>query len=133
MLMLLLAILWGGAGIYFLSLGAWPVFGFFGLDFLLVWWLFTRNYKDGFAREEVSITRQELILQKTTPSGDETLYRFNPFWTKFNVAKREGVGITQMELASKTERVTMGGFLNPDDRESFAKAFTVALATAKSR
>jgi uncharacterized membrane protein len=28
--------------------------------------------------------------------------------------------------------VPIGGFLNPDDRESFAKAFSRALATAKS-
>lgn len=128
-----LAILWGGAGLYFMSLGAWPVFGFFGLDFILVWWLFKRNYKEGFAREEVSITRQELILQKTSPRGQQSTHCFNPFWTKFHVAKSEGVGITKMELASKSERVSLGGFLNPDDRESFAKAFALALATAKSR
>jgi uncharacterized membrane protein len=28
--------------------------------------------------------------------------------------------------------VPVGGFLNPDDRESFARAFSRALATAKS-
>jgi len=130
-LMVLLAVLWGGAGLYFMSLGAWPVFGFFGLDFILIWWLFSRNYKEGFACEEVSITRQELILQKTSPRGEESVYSFNPFWTKFYIAKSEGVGIVKMELASKSERVSLGGFLNPDDRESFAKAFTLALATAK--
>lgn len=131
--MVVLAVLWGGAGLYFMALGAWPVFGFFGLDFILVWWLFSRNYKAGFAREEVSITRDELILQKISPRGDETVHSFNPFWTKFHVAKSEGVGITKMELASKSERVAFGGFLNPDDRESFAKAFSLALASAKSR
>jgi uncharacterized membrane protein len=29
--------------------------------------------------------------------------------------------------------VAIGGFLNPDDRESFAKAFARALSTAKAR
>jgi uncharacterized membrane protein len=26
------------AGIGFLLIGAWPVFGFFGLDVVLIWW-----------------------------------------------------------------------------------------------
>jgi uncharacterized membrane protein len=31
------------AGMVFLVLGAWPVFGFFGLDVLLVYWAFRAN------------------------------------------------------------------------------------------
>ena len=33
------------AGIVFLLLGAWPVFGFLGLDVLLVFWAFRANYR----------------------------------------------------------------------------------------
>ena len=29
----------------FLLAGAWPVFGFFGLDVLLVYWAFRLNYR----------------------------------------------------------------------------------------
>ncbi len=34
------------AGMVFLLMGAWPVFGFFGLDVLLVYWAFRANYRD---------------------------------------------------------------------------------------
>ena len=33
------------AGIAFLLMGAWPVFGFFGLDVVLLYWAFRLNYR----------------------------------------------------------------------------------------
>ena len=33
------------SGIIFVSIGAWPVFGFFGLDVLLVYLAFRANYR----------------------------------------------------------------------------------------
>jgi uncharacterized membrane protein len=38
-----------------------------------------------------------------------------------------------MAVTSRYETVAIGAFLNPDDRESFATAFSRALATAKGR
>ena len=34
-------------GLLFLVLGAWPVFGFFGLDVLLIYWAFQRQFSRG--------------------------------------------------------------------------------------
>lgn len=59
-------------------------------------------------------------------------HRFNPFWTRFAVARHEEIGITDMAVEGEGRRVPIGAFLNPDDRESFATAFGRALATAKS-
>ncbi|MGH9916185.1 MAG: DUF2244 domain-containing protein, partial [Pyrinomonadaceae bacterium] len=55
------------------------------------------------------------------------------FWTRFSVARHEEIGITSMRVEGQGKAVTIGSFLNPDDRESFASAFTRALATAKGR
>ncbi len=59
-------------------------------------------------------------------------HRFNPFWARFSVARHEEIGITRMLVEAQGSSVSIGGFLNPDDRESFAAAFSRALATAKS-
>ena len=59
-------------------------------------------------------------------------HRFNPFWARFSVARHEEIGITRMLVEAQGRSVSIGGFLNPDDRESFAAAFSRALATAKS-
>lgn len=131
-LMGILAFVWLGTGAFFLSLGAWPVFGFFGLDVLLLYTAFKLNYRAARAREEVSISRTALDIRKVEPSGKAMSFRFNPFWTMFRVARHKEIGITSMAVEGEGKRVPIGAFLNPDDRESFAAAFGRALATAKT-
>src|ERR1700756_4179306 len=52
------------AGLTFLILGAWPVFGFFGLDVLLVYLAFRINYRTARAYEEVTVTAAGLTVIK---------------------------------------------------------------------
>lgn len=132
-LMGMLVGIWIGMGGLFLSMGAWPVFGFFGLDVLLVWLAFRASYRSGRVREEVAVTRTRLDIRKVAPSGRAEDHSFNPFWTKFRIARHDEIGITDMAVEGEGRRVTIGSFLNPDDRESFATAFGQALATAKGR
>ena len=124
---------WLVTGAIFLANGAWPVFGFFGLDVLLVYVCFKLNYRAARAREEVSVSRTSLDIKKVAPSGRSEAHHFNPFWAKFAIARHDEIGITGMAVEGQGRRVPIGGFLNPDDRESFAKAFSRALATAKGR
>jgi uncharacterized membrane protein len=124
---------WAVTGIVFLSRGAWPVFGFFGLDVLAIYVAFRMNYRAARAREEVSVSRTALDIRKTAPSGRTEDHRFNPFWTRFSVARHDEIGITRMAVEGHGRTVAIGGFLNPDDRESFAAAFSRALATVKAR
>ena len=56
-LMSVLIAIWIGIGIAFLRLGAWPVFGFFGLDVVAIYFAFRWNYRAARAREEVTVTR----------------------------------------------------------------------------
>lgn len=132
-LMGVLGALWLGTGLLFLSIGAWPVFGFFGLDVLLLYVAFRLNYRAARAREEVSVSRTALDIVKVAPSGRRQEHRFNPFWTRFRVARHDEIGITDMAVEGEGRRVPIGAFLNPDDRESFATAFGRALATAKAK
>ncbi|MBB3235787.1 DUF2244 domain-containing protein [Phyllobacterium endophyticum] len=120
-------------GLFFLSLGAWPVFGFFGLDVLLVYIAFRMNYTSAKAHEEVCVSRVALRIRQVAPSGRAKLHEFNPFWTRFSVDRHSEIGITSMLVEGQGKAVTIGSFLNPDDRETFASAFQSALATAKGR
>ena len=47
-------------GIAFVAKGAWPVFGFFGVDVLLIWWAFRASYRSAKARELVTVSRTDL-------------------------------------------------------------------------
>lgn len=124
---------WAVTGAIFLSYGAWPVFGFFGLDVIGLYIAFRLNYRAARAREEVSVSRTSLDIRKVAPSGKAEAHHFNPFWARFSVARHSEIGITGMEVEGQGDRVAIGSFLNPDDRESFAAAFSRALSKAKNR
>src|SRR3954462_3217035 len=57
------------AGLVFLLMGAWPVFGFFGLDVLVIWWAFRINFRDAKASEEISVTHFELRVRRVSHRG----------------------------------------------------------------
>ena len=131
-LMSVLGVIWLGTGLFFLSIGAWPVFGFFGLDMLAVYIAFRLNYRAARAREQVTVSRLALDIVKVAPSGRSEQHRFDTLWARFRIARHEEIGITGMAVEGQGKQVSIGSFLNPDDRESFATAFGRALATAKA-
>src|SRR5580698_8516300 len=57
-----------GLPLYFL--GAWPVVGFMGIDVMLLWWFFQRNYFDARRRETLTLTDRELVVQRVAPGGE---------------------------------------------------------------
>lgn len=122
---------WMVTGAIFLAHGAWPIFGFFGLDVVGLYIAFRLNYRAARVREEVSVSRTMLDIRKISPSGRTEDHRFNPFWSRFSVSRHNEIGITGMAVELRGQSVSIGSFLNPDDRESFADAFARALATAK--
>lgn len=120
-------------GIFFMVTGAWPIGVFLGVDFLLLYLAFRSNYRAAKAREEVTVSRTSLSIRKFSPAGRMVEHRFNPFWARFNVKRHEELGILSMHVAGEGRVTDIGSFLNPDDRESFAKAFRGALATVRMR
>ncbi|WP_295813402.1 DUF2244 domain-containing protein [uncultured Nitratireductor sp.] len=132
-LMGILLLIWLTVGALFLRIGAWPVFGFFGLDLLAIYVAFRLNYRAARVREEVRLSRTSLDIRKIPPSGRAEEHHFNPFWARFRIDRHDEIGITDMAVEMRDERVALGSFLNPDDRESFATAFGQALATARRR
>ncbi|GAA0784755.1 DUF2244 domain-containing protein [Roseibium denhamense] len=120
------------AGIIFWQIGAWPVFGFFGLDVALLYLAFRLNYASARAYEEIKVSRNEIVIRKIGPGRRELEFKFNPLWVRLSVERIEDEGVTAISLTSRGETVDLGQFLNPEDRTSFAGAMANALATAKS-
>lgn len=117
--------------IFFAAAGAWPIAGFLGLDLVLLYGAFWLNYRAARAREFVTVSRTALSVRKVTPSGRQTEFNCNPFWARFTVRRHEEIGITNMRVTSRGQGTDLGSFLNPVDKESFASAFSGALATVK--
>ena len=119
------------AGMVFLLAGAWPVFGFLGLDVLLVYWAFRLNYRAAKAYEQVTVTPSELIVRKVSHRGGMQEWTLNPVWVRLQRDVHAEFGLQRLFLESKGKRLTIAGFLPPQEKESFALALSGALAEAK--
>lgn len=119
------------SGLLFLSMGAWPVFGFFGLDALAIWWAFRVNFRRALAYEEISVIPTTLHVRRVSHLGTVSEWSFNPLWVRLEVEAHEEFGVERLALVSRGRSLTIAGFLGPDEKESFAKALTAGLATAK--
>ena len=119
------------SGVVFVLIGAWPVFGFFGLDVLLVYLAFRANYRTARAYEEVTVTASELTVRKVSHRGGVREWTLNPLWVKLDRIVHEEFGIERLFLVSHGRRLPIAACLGPDEKASFARALSSALGEAK--
>lgn len=117
-------------GTYFFLKGAWPVIGFCGLDIFAVWLAFKLSYRQGRLRERVRVTEDEMWVARVLPSGHETRWRMQPYWTRVFI-DRPVRHESQVEVTSKGRMLILGSFLSPDERERFADALSLALGKTR--
>ena len=119
------------AGVAFWMMGAWPVFGFFGLDVLAIYVAFKINFRRARASEEISVTPSELRVRRTSHRGHVVEWVLNPLWVQLDQIAHEEFGIERLYLVSGGRRVSIGSFLGPDEKASFASALRAGLAAAR--
>jgi uncharacterized membrane protein len=119
------------AGLAFLLMGAWPVFGFFGLDVLVVYWAFRVNFARGRATEEITVTPSQLRVRRVSHRGHVVEWVLNPLWVQLDRKTHAEFGIERLYLVSRGRRVSIASFLGPDEKASFSKALLAALQAAR--
>ena len=130
-LMTFITVISFAAGVLFWWIGAWPVFGFFGLDVLVIYWAFRINFRSARAFEEISVTPSELRVRRVSHRGHVMEWVLNPLWVQLDQKTHAEFGIERLYLVSRGRRVSIGSFLGPDEKASFAKALLAALQSAK--
>ena len=118
-------------GMVFLLAGAWPVFGFCGLDALLLYWAFRVNYRRGKAYEQVTVTPSELKVRQVSHRGRMREWTLNPLWVRLERVVHAEFGIERLFLISHGRRLAIAACLGPQEKESFALALSAALGEAK--
>jgi uncharacterized membrane protein len=119
------------SGMVFLIAGAWPVFGFFGLDVALLYWAFRLNYRHAGAYEEVRVTPSTLTVRKVSHRGKCREWVLNPLWVKLDKVSHEEYGIEHLLLVSRGKHLAIASFLGPDEKADFALELGNALNEAK--
>jgi uncharacterized membrane protein len=113
----------------FIAIGAWPVFGFLGLDVLIVYLAFRRSFADAAIREIVEVTAHEVVLYRTRPAKALTERRFPRPWVRIELDEdRERELIGPLALVYGGRRTEFASFLAPEERKSLAAALKAAVA-----
>ncbi|WP_088348432.1 MULTISPECIES: DUF2244 domain-containing protein [Rhodomicrobium] len=113
-------------GIAFYLKGAWPVFGFFGLDVLLVYGAFKLNYRAARLYETVELTDEQLTVTRIHPSGRAESWSFNPYWVRLELEEIDNAA-NRLSLRSHGRELRIGTFLSDDEKRGFAHALGAAL------
>ena len=119
-----------GVGGFFLASGAWPVFGFYGLDVLLIYLALRANYRSGRIYERVRLTGDEFKVEKGDHRGPHFVWTAKPYWLRVSMddpPRHE----SQIRLSSHGKSLVIGAFLSPEERADFARALAAALDGAR--
>ena len=131
LVMTFLSVISFATGIAFLMMGAWPVFGFLGLDVLAIYIAFKINFGRARAREDITVTPSELRVRRISHRGHVVEWVLNPLWVRLDEVVHEEFGTERIYLTSRGRRVSVGSFLGAEEKASFAKALRAGLAAAK--
>jgi len=115
------------AGIGFVAIGAWPVFGFFGLDVGLVYVAFRLSYRSARQSEMIRLTDEAFTVERVSVRGERRDWRFQPFWVRV-VLEERGDTSNRLLVASHGRSLAIGDFLAPTVRREVAANIREALA-----
>jgi uncharacterized membrane protein len=111
------------AGIAFVMIGAWPVFGFIGLDAVLIYVAFKVNFHSAKIYESVKLTEDMFLVERMRPNGQMSSWKFQPYWLRIAM---EG-GDSRLVVSSHGKSVIIGEFLTPSERIELADTLRAEL------
>ena len=126
-LMGLLAVISIAVGIGFVSIGVWPICGFFGLDVALLYLAFRLNYRSARQCETLRLADDQFTVERVGVYGERRLWRFQPFWLRVVLEERPDDS-NRLLLASHGRSLVIGDFLPPPSRRELATTLREVLA-----
>jgi len=119
-------------GILFLVIGAWPVVGFAGLEWLLFWWLLRRHFRGDGRAERVRLFNDRLRLERRDARGRVSMVELQPYWLQV-VLEKGSADSNALYLASHGKRHEIGRFLSPEERSTLAETLRWQLSRWRDR
>ncbi|MTI11153.1 DUF2244 domain-containing protein [Curvivirga aplysinae] len=111
-LLLFIAIILFFISFAFFLIGAWPILGFAGLDFILLYYAFKVNMNEARRLEHIRLTSQGLEIRRVSPKGEEKVTSIEPNWLQVAAIKRRGKS-SAVRLRSHGKDIFVGSFLGP--------------------
>lgn len=114
------------SGMVAIAVGAWPVFGFLGLDVLALWIAFRISYRRADMAERLKLAGDALTVERIRRHRPVQRWTFQPFWLRVRIEEPPAGG-ARLLLASHGRQLEVGAFLPPDERVRVADLISRAL------
>jgi uncharacterized membrane protein len=119
------------AGLAFALIGAWPVFGFLGVDVLLIWFAFRTSYRAGRVRERIVIHQGDLTVMRCDVRGREQVWTFPSYWARSDIEIDDRDG-PKLYVGSHDRRIRVGAFLTELELYTFRNRLDDALQLSRA-
>ena len=121
LLMAVIGVISFTAGVAFMMVGTWPVYGFVGLDIVLVYVAYKFNFRDARRYETVKLTDKQLVIERVSPTGRRKKWSFQTYWLKIDLEEPTTPDSALM-LRSHGKVLEIGSFLAPHEKHDLATA-----------
>jgi uncharacterized membrane protein len=118
-------------GLVFLVIGAWPIFGFLGGEWLLFWVLFRRHHRGDDRAERIRLYADHLLFERFDARGNQTVERLQPYWLNVILERAEEPD-NALYLRSHGRSIAIGAFLSPQERRDLANELRAVLHRHRS-
>lgn len=118
-------------GTAFWLMGAWPIFGFCGTEWLLFVYLFRKHLQGDKRSERLRLYRDRLMVEVMTPKGERELYRFQPYWLQVILDEPDEYE-SSLYLRSHGKQLRIGSFLSPQERRDVAQELRAVLSRLRA-
>lgn len=113
-------------GMAFWLMGAWPIFGFCGTEWLLFIYLFRKHLQGDKRSERLRLYPDRLMVEVLSPKGERALYRFQPYWLQVILEEPDEYE-SNLYLRSHGKQLRIGSFLSPQERRDVAEELRAVL------
>lgn len=118
-------------GMMFLSIGAFPVLGWFGLDALAIWFAFRKNFQNLKQETRITVTAEQIALSHTQPGTEPREATLPTTFTRISLEHPDRKP-SELRLAHAQTTYVIGRFLTPGERKSLHDALKAAISNARA-
>ena len=95
----------------------WGLFPFLFLTLTAIWFALRKSLRDRQILEQLTIYKNELVLIRQDPTGEQKEWACSPYWSKLRMYDEEGPVANYITLSGNGREVELGSFLDQDERK----------------
>ena len=96
----------------------WGLFPFLFVTVTGVWFALRKSLNDRQILEQLTLSKEEIILVRQDPSGEQRQWVCSPYWAKLKMYENDGPVSNYITLTGNGREVELGSFLDEEERKN---------------